>query len=213
MIKVLLVDDHPVVRAGYARLLLQDEGIEVVAEAGNADEAYRLFVLHSPDITITDVSMPGVGGLGLVQKICARQPLAKLLVCSMHDSPLLIERVFQAGARGFVSKNAQPDALLLAIRQVHAGSMFNSESQMQQDTSQNRQAEAQRVASLTPREYEILRLLTLGHSVAECADMMHLSQKTVSNHQTQIKEKLVVHTLAAMVHMAQRHGVITTAGF
>jgi DNA-binding NarL/FixJ family response regulator len=91
--------------------------------------------------------------------------------------------------------------------------MFNSESQMQQDTSQNRQAEAQRVASLTPREYEILRLLTLGHSVAECADMMHLSQKTVSNHQTQIKEKLVVHTLAAMVHIAQRHGVITTAGF
>ena len=102
MIKVLLVDDHPVVRAGYARLLSQDEGIEVVAEAGSADEAYRLFVLHSPDITITDVSMPGVGGLGLVQKICARQPQAKLLVCSMHDSPLLIERVFQAGARGFV---------------------------------------------------------------------------------------------------------------
>ncbi|MEY3697903.1 MAG: hypothetical protein RL631_556 [Pseudomonadota bacterium] len=213
MIKVLLVDDHPVVRAGYARLLSQDEGIEVVAEAGNAQEAYQAFVLHGPDVTITDVSMPGVGGLGLVQKIHTRNANAKLLVCSMHDSPLLIERVFQAGARGFVSKNAQPDALLLAIRQVHAGSMFNSESQMQQDTSQNRQAEAQRVASLTPREYEILRLLTLGHSVAECADMMHLSQKTVSNHQTQIKEKLVVHTLAAMVHMAQRHGVITTAGF
>ena len=99
MIRVLLVDDHPVVRAGYARLLIQDEAIEVVAEAGNVDEAYQAYVLHSPDITITDVSMPGVGGLGLVQKIRLRYPLAKLLVCSMYDSPQLIERVFQTGAR------------------------------------------------------------------------------------------------------------------
>ncbi|MFM7698910.1 MAG: response regulator [Limnohabitans sp.] len=213
MIKVLLVDDHPMVRAGYARMLLQDDGIQVVAEAGNADEAYRLFVLHSPDITITDVSMPGVGGLGLVHKIHARQPQAKLLVCSMYDSPLLIERVFQSGASGFVSKNAQPDTLLLAIRQVYAGKLFNSESEIQQDATQTLQVEAQRVASLTPREYEIVRLLTLRHSVAECADMMHLSQKTVSNHQTQIKEKLLVPTLAAMVHLALRHGVIPATRF
>jgi two-component system invasion response regulator UvrY len=103
MIRVLLVDHHPVVRAGYARLLIQDEAIEVVAEAGNVDEAYQAYVLHSPDITITDVSMPGVGGLGLVQKIRARYPLAKLLVCSMYDSPQLIERVFQTGASAFVS--------------------------------------------------------------------------------------------------------------
>ena len=213
MIRVLLVDDHPVVRAGYARLLIQDEAIEVVAEAGNVDEAYQAYVLHSPDITITDVSMPGVGGLGLVQKIRARYPLAKLLVCSMYDSPQLIERVFQTGASAFVSKNAQPDALLLAVHELYAGRPFNSESEVQQAGSQNLQEEAHRVASLTPREYEILRLLTLGHSVAECADMLHLSQKTVSNHQTQIKEKLDMHTLAAMVHFAQRHGVIAGGGF
>lgn len=213
MIRVLLVDDHPVVRAGYARLLTQDEGIEVVAEAGNADEAYQAYALHLPDVTITDVSMPGVGGLGLVQKIRVRYPLAKLLICSMHDSPPLVERVFQTGANGFVSKNAQPDALVLAVHEVHAGRPFNSEAQMQPTGSHNLQEETRRVASLTPREYEILRLLTLGHSVAECADMMHLSQKTVSNHQTQIKEKLDVHTLAAMVHLAQRHGVIAGGGF
>lgn len=213
MIRVLLVDDHPVVRAGYARLLTQDEGIEVVAEAGNADEAYQAYALHLPDVTITDVSMPGVGGLGLVQKIRVRYPLARLLICSMHDSPPLVERVFQTGANGFVSKNAQPDALVLAVHEVHAGRPFNSEAKMQPTSSHNLQEETHRVASLTPREYEILRLLTLGHSVAECADMMHLSQKTVSNHQTQIKEKLDVHTLAAMVHLAQRHGVIAGGGF
>jgi DNA-binding NarL/FixJ family response regulator len=125
----------------------------------------------------------------------------------------LIERVFQTGASAFVSKNAQPDALLFAVHEVYAGRPFNSESGVQHAAEQNLQDEAQRVASLTPREYEILRLLTLGHSVAECADMMHLSQKTVSNHQTQIKDKLVVHTLAAMVHLAQRHGVIAGGGF
>lgn len=213
MIRVLLVDDHPVVRAGYARLLAQDEAIEVVAEAGNAQEAYQAFVLHGPDVTITDVSMPGVGGLGLVQKIHTRHPNAKLLVCSMYDSPLLVERVFQTGASGFVSKNAQPDALLKGVHEVHAGRPFNSEANVQEAVVKNLQEEMQRVASLTPREFEILRLLTLGHSVAECADMMHLSQKTISNHQTQIKEKLDVHTLAAMVHMAQRHGVIAGTGF
>lgn len=213
MIRVLLVDDHPVVRAGYARLLTQDEGIEVVAEAGNADEAYQAYALHLPDVTITDVSMPGVGGLGLVQKIRVRYPLARLLICSMHDSPPLVERVFQTGANGFVSKNAQPDALVLAVHEVHAGRPFNSEAQMQPTGSHNLQEETRRVASLTPREYEILRLLTLGHSVAECADMMHLSQKTVSNHQTQIKDKLDVQTLAALVHFAQRHGVIAGGGF
>jgi len=148
-----------------------------------------------------------------VQKIRVRYPLARLLICSMHDSPPLVERVFQTGANGFVSKNAQPDALVLAVHEVHAGRPFNSEAQMQPTGSHNLQEEMRRVASLTPREYEILRLLTLGHSVAECADMMHLSQKTVSNHQTQIKEKLDVHTLAAMVHLAQRHGVIAGGGF
>lgn len=213
MIRVLLVDDHPVVRAGYARLLTQDEGIVVVAEAGNADDAYQAFVAHMPDVTITDVSMPGVGGLGLLQKILLRQPQARLLVCSMYDSALLVERAFQTGASGFVSKNAQPEALLQAVHAVHAGRRFNSEADASSTNAQDLKMEAQRVASLTSREYEILRLLTLGHSVAECAEMMRLSQKTVSNHQTQIKEKLDVHTLAAMVHVAQRQGVIAGGGF
>ena len=213
MIKVLLVDDHPVVRAGYARLLTQQPGIDVVAEAGNADEAYEAYIQHMPDVTITDVSMPGVGGLGLVQKILMRHAHACLLVCSMYDSAPLVERVFQTGAKGFVSKNAQPQDLIKAVHEVYAGRSFNSETQSHQQAKSQQEDEVARLASLTPKEYELLRLLTQGHSVNECAQMMRMSPKTVSNHQTQIKEKLGTQTLAAMVHLAQRHGVIGGSGF
>ena len=213
MIKVLLVDDHPVVRAGYARLLTQQPGIDVVAEAGNADEAYEAYIQHMPDVTITDVSMPGVGGLGLVQKILMRHAHACLLVCSMYDSAPLVERVFQTGAKGFVSKNAQPQDLIKAVHEVYAGRSFNSETQSHQQAIGQQEDEVARLASLTPKEYELLRLLTQGHSVNECAQMMRMSPKTVSNHQTQIKEKLGTQTLAAMVHLAQRHGVIGGSGF
>ena len=100
MIRVLLVDDHPVVRTGYKRLLLQEPGIEVVAEAANADDGYQAFQIHRPDVTVTDVSMPGSGGLTLLQKILQRQADAKVLVCSMYDSPPLVQRALVLVARG-----------------------------------------------------------------------------------------------------------------
>jgi DNA-binding NarL/FixJ family response regulator len=208
MIRVLLVDDHPVVRAGYLRLLSQDPDIQVVAEASHADEGYQAFVTHAPDVTITDLSMPGVGGLGLLQKILAREPAAKVMVCSMYDASQLVQRALQTGAKGFVSKNAQPEELVKAVHALHLGHVFLSEGTSAPDDSLEWPSEVKRIASLTAREYEIFRLLSQGKSVSECAELMHLSQKTISNHQTQIKEKLEVGTLAAMVHLAQRHQVI-----
>ena len=208
MIRVLLVDDHPVVRSGYLRLLSQDPDIQVVAEASTADEGYQAYGVHAPDVTITDLSMPGVGGLGLLQKIVAREPQARVLVCSMYDSVQVVQRALQTGAKGFVSKNAQPEELVRAVHAVHAGRVFNMDHSKQQEGSLAADDEVQRIASLTGREFEIFRLLAQGQSVADCAAAMHLSQKTISNHQTQIKEKLQVATLAAMVHLAQRHHVI-----
>lgn len=208
MIRVLLVDDHPVVRAGYLRLLSQDPDIQVVAEASHADEGYQAFMAHMPDVTITDLSMPGVGGLGLLQKILAREPAARVLVCSMYDSSQVVQRAMQTGAKGFVSKNAQPEELVKAVHAIHAGQTYASENTMAQGEGAAFQDEAQRIASLTAREYEIFRLLSQGKSVSDCADLMHLSQKTISNHQTQIKEKLQISTLAAMVHLAQRHQLV-----
>ncbi len=208
MIKVLLVDDHPVVRTGYLRLLSQEQGIEVVAEAGNAEEGYQAFVQHQPDVTITDVSMPGVGGLALLQKILQREPHALVLVCSMHDSAQLVQRALQSGAKGFVSKNAEPDELVQAVKSLYQGGMYLSQGLKAQHISDEHSAEAQRIAELSVREYEIFRLLAQGHTVPDCAQLLHVSQKTVSNHQTQIKDKLQVESIAALVHVAQRHQVI-----
>ena len=208
MIRVLLVDDHPVVRSGYLRLLSQDPEIQVVAEASTADEGYQAFGTHSPDVTITDLSMPGVGGLGLLQKILARDASARVLVCSMYDSVQVVQRAMQTGAKGFVSKNAQPEELVRAVHAVHAGRVLSMDHLKQQEGSLAADDEVQRIASLTAREFETFRLLAQGQSVAECAAALHLSQKTISNHQTQIKEKLQVATLAAMVHLAQRHHAI-----
>lgn len=210
MIRVLLVDDHPVVRAGYLRLLSQDTDIQVVAEAPNAEEAYAAFVTHAPDVTITDLSLPGLGGLGLLQKILSREPQARVLVCSMYDTLPVVQRALQTGAKGFVSKNAQPEELVKAVHALHLGQAYTSEGTLLQDENREFSEESERIASLTAREYEIFRLLSQGHSVVESAELMHLSQKTISNHQTQIKEKLQVSTLAAMVHLAQRHQVIDT---
>jgi len=211
MIRVLLVDDHPVVRSGYMRLLSQDKDIEVVAEANNADEGYQAFVTHRPDVTITDLSMPGVGGLGLLQKILARDANARVLVCSMYDATQVVQRAIQTGAKGFVSKNAQPEELVHAVHAIHRGETVFHEGSNQGALSHAAHDEIKRIASLTAREFEIFRLLALGKSVTECAEAMHLSQKTISNNQTQIKEKLQVATLAAMVHLAQRHQVIDQA--
>ena len=210
MIRVLLVDDHPVVRSGYLRLLSQDHDITVVAEVSAADAGYQAFIAHAPDVTITDLSMPGVGGLGLLQKILARDAAARVLVCSMYDSAQVVQRAMQTGAKGFVSKNAQPEELVRAVHAIHRGESVLHESSSQGALSHAAHDEIKRIASLTAREFEIFRLLALGKSVADCAEAMHLSQKTISNHQTQIKEKLQVVTLAAMVHMAQRHQVIDT---
>ena len=208
MIRVLLVDDHPVVRSGYLRLLSQDPDIQVVAEASTADDGYQAYGVHLPDVTITDLSMPGVGGLGLLQKILAREQQARVLVCSMYDSTQVVQRALQTGARGFVSKNAQPEELVKAVHAVYRGEVAYSEDLKQEALSHAAHDEVKRIASLTAREFEIFRLLAQGKSVAECAEAMHLSQKTISNNQTQIKEKLQVATLAAMVHLAQRHHVI-----
>ena len=211
MIRVLLIDDHPVVRTGYKRLLLQEPGLEVVAEATNADEGYQAFQLHLPDVTVTDVSMPGMGGLSLLQKILQRQADAKVLVCSMYDSPQLVQRALDSGAQGFVSKNAEPEELVRAVQAVYIGQHYLSHGLHTEISSGEFALESQRIASLSTREYEIFRLLALGHTISECADVLFISYKTVSNNQTQIKEKLHLETMTALVHLAQRHQVIEAA--
>ena len=207
-IRVMLVDDHPVVRTGYRRLLEQGGDIAVVAEAGNGETAYGLHLEHAPDVCVTDLSMPGIGGLELLRKLLARDAGARVLVFSMHDTPQLIARALDGGACGFVSKQADPEHLVDAVRAAHIGRRYldpHSAPGVLQGTAR---MEAERLSSLSQREFEIFRLLAEGRSAADCARLLHVSSKTVANHQTCIKEKLDVPGPAALVHLALRNGVI-----
>jgi DNA-binding NarL/FixJ family response regulator len=206
MIRILLVDDHPVVREGYQRLLEQAGDMRVVAQAGRADEAAAAFAASAPDVTVTDLAMPGSGGLDLIRHLLARAPQARILVFSMHDSAMLVRRAFEVGALGYLSKGSAPESLLDAVRKVHNGERYLSPD-LPAELLQDAQPSAL-LDVLTPREFEIFRLLARGESLVECAIALKLSSKTISNHQTQIKEKLGVSTTAALVHIALRHGVI-----
>jgi DNA-binding NarL/FixJ family response regulator len=212
MIRVMLADDHPVVRSGYQRLLEQAGDIRVVHEAADGEAAYAAFVVDPPDVLVTDLSMPGGGGVALIRRVVARDAAARVLVFSMHDSAQLVRRAFEAGARGYLTKASAPDCLTQAVRALHAGERYLSPDLPAALLMRDPEQEAERLASLSAREFETFRLLAQGHSVAECAGALKLSAKTISNQQTLIKEKLGVSTSAAMVHLAIRHGVISDAG-
>jgi DNA-binding NarL/FixJ family response regulator len=212
MIRVLLADDHPVVRSGYLRLLDQAGDIQVIAEAGDADAAYAAFTAHQPDVLVTDLAMPAGGGLALLHRVLLRDAQARLLVFSMHDAPVLVRRALQAGARGFLTKASPPDCLVDAVRELHAGRRYLGPGLSPGLLERDPHDEADRLAGLSAREFEIFRLLAQGHSAGECARVLKLSPKTIANVQTAIKEKLGVVTSAALVHLAIRHQVISTAG-
>lgn len=207
MIRVLLVDDHPVVRSGYQRLLEHDGGIAVVAEAGDAPGGYQAYVEHRPDVTITDLALPGSGGLELVRRIVARDRQARVLVFSMYDAPQLVRRLLEAGACGYVTKNANPDSLVAAVHAAHTGRRYLSEDLPARLLDDDVTGEARLIATLNGREFEIFRLLAEGRSAIDCATLLNVSTKTVANNQTRIKEKLGVKTLAELVHLAQRNQV------
>lgn len=212
MIRVLLADDHPVVRSGYLRLLDQAADIQVIAEAGDANAAYAAFTTHQPDVVVTDLAMPAGGGLELLRRVLLRDAQARALVFSMHDAPVLVRRALQAGARGFLTKASPPECLVDAVRELHAGRRYLGRELSPSLLDRHPHDEAERLAELSTREFEIFRLLAQGHSAAECAVALKLSPKTIANVQTAIKEKLGVITSAALVHLAIRHQVITTAG-
>jgi len=212
MIRVLLADDHPVVRSGYLRLLDQAGDIQVIAEAGDADAAYAAFTAHQPDVVVTDLAMPVGGGLELLRRVLLRDAQARLLVFSMHDAAVLVRRALQAGARGFLTKASPPECLVDAVRELHAGRRYLGRELSPTLLERDPHDEADRLAALSAREFEIFRLLAQGHSAGACAEALKLSPKTVANVQTAIKEKLGVVTSAALVHLAIRHHVISTAG-
>jgi DNA-binding NarL/FixJ family response regulator len=209
MICVLLVDDHPVVRSGYHRLLEQSGGISVVAECGDADSALKAHAEHAPDVCVTDLALPDASGMDLIRRILVVRAQARILVFSMYDSLQVVRQAMRAGASGFVSKHASPDSLVEAVRVTHDGGRYLSAGLAPALRKGAPDDEASRIASLSQREYEIFRLLAAGRSAIDCARLLNVSAKTVANCQTLIKQKLSVSTSAALVHLALRNGVIS----
>jgi two-component system invasion response regulator UvrY len=207
-IRIMLVDDHAVVRAGFRRLLEQEAGIRVIAEAESGERAYLLYVEHMPDVVVMDLSMPGVSGFEIIRRITERQPTAKILVFSMHEDASLAVRAIQLGARGYVTKSNAPEVLATAVVEVAAGKLFLSDDVAKSIAILKLTGDGNPVKALSAREFEIFRLLVTGRPAADIAKILNLSTKTVANYHTLIKQKLHIDSDVELVLLALRHNLL-----
>jgi DNA-binding NarL/FixJ family response regulator len=206
-IRIMLVDDHAVVRAGFRRLLEQQLNCHVVAEAADAERAYKLFVEHKPDVVVLDLSMPGLSGMDTIRRIIAREPAARILVFSMHEDASVAERAIQLGARGYVTKSSAPEVLAAAVAEVAAGKLALSPDITQSLALLKLNGAESPLSALSAREFEIFRLLAGGYSVVAIAGLLSLSGKTVANYHSLIKQKLGIASDVELVLLAQRQNV------
>jgi DNA-binding NarL/FixJ family response regulator len=201
---ILLVDDHALVRAGLKRLLATISDGEIL-EAANGRDALALLRAAKPDLVVLDLNLPGLGGLELLRRMIQAGPAA-ILVLTMHAEPLYAKRALDAGAAGYMTKNASPDELLTAVRRVTAGGRY-VEAELAQALAAPGAGGRQSLDNLTARELEIMRLLAKGSSLAEIAEAVGVGYKTVANNCGQIKSKLGVSRTADLVRLAIETGV------
>lgn len=206
--KVLLVDDHELVRAGFRRLLEDGDKFTVIAESGSGEQAVQDFNKHHPDVVVMDISMPGIGGVGAIERIIAREPNARILVLSVHEDSVFTTRAMQAGALGFIPKRSAPEEMLKAVELVAQGKTCIAPEIAQQLAMQKLTGSENPLDVLSQREFEVFRLLAEGKTVNEIADILSLSPKTVGTHHTNIKQKLNVSNSAELARLAIRSGLV-----
>ncbi|MDD2722596.1 MAG: response regulator transcription factor [Methylovulum sp.] len=208
-IKILLVDDHAIVRAGFRMLLSVVDTLEVVAEAERGEAACQLYLEKQPDVTVLDLSMPGIGGLETLRRICLRDDKAKVLVFSVHDESVYVNRAIGAGAKGYITKSSAPHILVAAIHKIAGGGIY-IEQGLLKDPSSTPGATDYRaiIGTLSAREFDIFLLLAKGLTAHKIAEELCLGYKTVANYGTQIKNKLNVASVAELAHIAMALGVM-----
>jgi DNA-binding NarL/FixJ family response regulator len=206
--RVLLVDDHPFMRAGLGQLIERQADLMVGGEAGNPAEALRELAKARPDLVLTDITMPGRSGLEFIKDLHAQDPNLLILVVSMHDEAIYAERALRAGARGYIMKEAGGENLLAAIRQVLRGEVYVSPRMsariLDNLSSRRPRGSSSPIEKLTDREFEIFQLIGHGNSTRDIAEQLHLSPKTVDVHRGHIKEKLGLTDATALVRHAVR---------
>jgi len=208
-IKIILVDDHAVVRAGFRMLLATSESIEVISEASRGEEAIGQYVNLKPDIVVMDLSMPGLGGLETIHRIVQRDGSAKILVFSVYHQRVYVNRALNAGAKGYITKNSAPEILTEAIVTIMQGQNYIEQGLIKINNSIKSQSDYQAIIhQFSPREFDVFRMLAQGMSVHKIASELCLGYKTIANYATQIRKKLQVDTLIDLAHIAEDFGLM-----
>jgi DNA-binding NarL/FixJ family response regulator len=206
--QLMLVDDHPMMRAGLVQLIDKQLDLQVCAEAGNAAEAIARLATLKPDLILTDITMPGRGGVEFIKDVVAAHADVAILVVSMHEEELYAERVLRAGARGYIMKEAGGENLLTAIRQVLSGRVYVSTEMsariLEGFSAKKPRGSTSPIDRLSDREFEIFQMIGQGKGTREIAGLLHLSPKTVEVHRGHIKEKLQLKDATSLVHHAIR---------
>ena len=212
MTRVLLADDHAMVRAGLKEILAATGDIAVVAEATNGAEVLAAVRSGEYDVAILDMSMPGRSGIELIKLVKAERPKLRILVLSMHSEEQYAVRAVKAGASGYLTKESAPDELVAAIRRIAAGGAYITPETAERLVLENAPADAAPHTLLSDREYQVFRMICLGKSISQIAAELALSVKTVSTHKTRILQKMRVGNPADLVRYAIKHNLIDEAG-
>lgn len=209
-IRVMIVDDHVVVREGYRRLLEKQSDIEVVAEAEDAASAYTGYRSSKPDVVIMDISMPGRGGIDGIRQIRQLDPEARVLVFSMHATASYAVQAIRAGARGYITKSSASELLVGAVRDVSRNKLTLCPEISEVLATSRLEDDARVLDQLSPREFEVLRMIIDAKSTEQIAAAFNLTPKTVANYHYAIKSKLNVTSDIDLVYFCMRHGVFTS---
>ena len=209
-IRVVLADDHTLVRAGIRALLESIEGVQVVAESGDGRETLDLIARHLPDVALLDIGMPGLNGLEVLRRVAAVSSRTRVVILSMHAEPLYVSRALGAGAAGYLIKGASVEELPLAIQAVTQGQTYLTPrvSRSVVDGFLRDTAASDPLAGLTGRQREILQLLAEGKSMRDIAGLLDVSIKTVETHRARLVERLGVRDMAGLVRLAIRAGLV-----
>jgi DNA-binding NarL/FixJ family response regulator len=214
-IRVLLVDDHTLVRAGIRGLLEGLSGVEVAGEAGDGHEALRLAESLSPDVVLLDIGMPGLNGLEVTARLAKLAPAIRAVILSMHISEEYVLQALRAGAAGYLLKGSAVAELELAIRAVVRGDIYLSPAvsrRVVDEYVRRTGGEDDPLAALTPRQREILQLVAEGNSSKAIAQRLGLSYRTVETHRNQLMKRLDIHDLTGLVRFAMRAGIVASEG-
>ena len=209
MIRIMVADDHAIIRDGLKQIIGFNTDMEVVAEAGSGDEVLQQLRKTPCDMLLMDLSMPGKNGIALIQQVKASHPKLGVLVLSMHQESQYAVQAIRAGASGYITKSMASQQLIEGIRKVARGGSFISAAVAEKLVQQMHKPEGDLPhARLTSREFQIFQMLVEGRSVNEIADALSLSNKTVSTHKANIQQKMDIETTAGLVHYAMKHGLV-----